>query len=276
MLKKIFSYYKNHGPFKFFTKSFNFLLHKVFSLKVISTSKINTKIARKIFGKSKLVKSDNGYWYTDPMPSLNDLNEYYGSLYWDSRNGKDSGANTRDLLHYQMLKELVPLSLQKDNCLLNFGAAHGGLSHISWLNGMNVINVEPSDIPAYYEERWKTYSSIDSVPSNSADIIYGSHSVEHVQNIDDFMNDVKRILKPDGIIFFEVPNGKCQTAGPATGEIVIPHTYYFTTSFFDKWFDKIILNKCFDQSQRLGKIQTWSDFENEEGSVIRAIGKINN
>ena len=131
MINKASTYLQKHGLVRLIIKIINSLLNRLFKFQVVRSSNIDTKIAKKIFGKSKLVKADNGYWYLDPMPSENDLNEYYDSLYWDPRNGKDSGANIRDLLPFQMLNELVPASIRKDNCLLNFGAGHG-VSHMAW------------------------------------------------------------------------------------------------------------------------------------------------
>ncbi|MDB4037966.1 class I SAM-dependent methyltransferase [Candidatus Thioglobus sp.] len=272
---KLYSIYKNLGIIHVILRVLNWFLSRTFGIYIIKQQNISSsKIAKKIFASCSLKKSDNGYWLLNPMPSEDELSKYYGSLYWDSRNGKSNGINTRDLVHFDILKQYVP-DFIKGNCFLNFGAGHGGISHLAWLTGLDIINVEPSGVSDYYNERWKTYSAINNVPDNCIDVLYGSHSLEHVHNLEKFILEIKRILKPNGIMFWEVPNAECETNGAMKGKVDIPHTYYFTTNFFDNLFDDIIFNKGFEQSQRFNVIENWADFENAKGPVIRAIGRFN-
>lgn len=62
--------------------------------------------------------------------------------------------------------------------------------------------------------------------------MYGSHRLEHVQNIEAFKKEVKRVLKPNGVLFWEVPNADHPNNGAQKGRVDIPHTYYFKTDFF--------------------------------------------
>lgn len=276
LFMKLASTNAEFGPLGLLARIVNWFLIRLFGLKVIKFQDIRSnRVAKQIFAKCELVKSENGYWHLSPMPTEEKLAEYYRSLYWVSRDGKNYGTNTRDLVHYQILKSYVP-TFVKGKCFLNFGAGHGGVSHLAWLSQMNVVNVEPSTIPNYYDERWRMFQSIDDVPSNCADVVYGSHSLEHVQNIEKFMEEIRRILAPNGVMFWEVPNADCESNGVVRGKIDIPHTYYFTTHFFDNWFDEVILNKGYEQSQRFNTIEKWADFENKQGSVIRAIGRLGN
>ena len=117
--------------------------------------------------------------------------------------------------------------------VLNFGAGHGGISHLFWTRGMRVTNVEPSEIHHSYKERWEQFANINHVPNaEKFDLIYGSHSLEHVADLALFYACIKRILKPGGRIFWEVPNGNNPKSGGCNGQVLIPHTYYFTQSFF--------------------------------------------
>lgn len=43
--------------------------------------------------------------------------------------------------------------------------------------------------------------------SNSFDIVYASHILEHSTNINNAFNEIKRVLKFDGILLFAVPCG---------------------------------------------------------------------
>jgi SAM-dependent methyltransferase len=260
---------------QFLFRALDFLLSRTFNIRIIKDYGLKTnKIGKKIFGNSKLIKSSDGYWKLSPMPTEDELNTYYESRYWSDRNGKDIGTNTRDLVHYQVIQTYCS-TFNKGNTFLNFGAGNGGVSHLAWLNGMDVINVEPSHIPQYYNDRWNSFKSFSEVPDNSCDLFYSSHSLEHVQDLDKFLKNIKRVVKKSGIFFFEVPNSEIIMNNILKNKIEIPHTYYFTKIFFNNLFDTVILNQCFDNGQRLTeKIGDWKNFANDNGSVIRAIGKI--
>ena len=110
-------------------------------------------------------------------------------------------VNSRDLIHWSILNKFINLSVSTKINFLNFGAGHGGgISHVFWNAGHSVYNIEPSFIPQFYDQRWVNYKKINDVKDNSIDLIYGSHSLEHVQNIDLFLLEVKRVLKDDGYV----------------------------------------------------------------------------
>lgn len=275
MLKKIKSVYKEHGIFNFLKISFNFIFRKIFGFEIVISTRKRNPALTKCFEKCKIIKSSEGYFYLDPMPSINDLNDYYKSIYWQARNGRKFGANTRDFVHYHLLKDKIPNFFNTKKKVLNFGAGHGGMSNIFWFEGFDVINVEPSGLPNFFKNRWSTVSNIEDVTDNSIDFVYGSHSLEHVQDIHYFKKQISRIVKDENLIFWEVPNAKNQNNGPIKNKIRIPHTYYFLVEFFEKWFDKVLLNKAYKQSHDLGIIEDWESYEDPEGQIIRALGQIN-
>jgi|TARA_B110000114_G_C15048069_1_gene380025 SAM-dependent methyltransferase len=274
-MNKILEVFRAQGLLGFLATIVNTTTSRFFGFRFTKSISIKqNRIARRIFSKRSVEKSNDGYFYLNPMPTEDELTEYYQSLYWNTRTGKYYGASTRDLMHFNMLKTYIPSEITNGKVFLNFGAGHGGVSNLLWLAGMDIINIEPSGIPKFYEQRWNTYKMISSVQDSSVDIIYGSHSLEHVQNIDKLKSEVKRVLKPNASLFWEVPNADHPTCGAQTGNIDIPHTYYFSKDFFDNWFSKTLLNKSYEQCERFGVIERWFDFEKNPGPVIRALGKI--
>ena len=175
-----------------------------------------------------------------------------------------------------LLEEFIPEYLRTGNVFLNFGAGHGGISNLCWLKGMEVVNVESSSLPNFYRERWKTVKDINQIENYSVDLIYGSHSLEHVQNIEKFKAQVSQVLKPGGFMFWEVPNANCPSNGAQKGQVDVPHTYYFETKFFEKWFSNYLICSGYEQSQRFNTIQDWQKYKDGEGTVIRALGQIDN
>ena len=253
----------------------NKLLILTFNKKIIAHRSIkNNRIAKQIF-KNRILKYDNGgYYYISPMPTKEDLELYYTTTYWNTRNNINSVQiiNQRDLVHFQLFKQFIPQYLNIKINFLNFGSGHGGLSHLMWSLGMKVNNIDPAQSSSNYQERWQKFKQIEKVPNKSIDIVYGSHSLEHVQDISKFKNEIERVLKPNGILFWEVPNADCNSNGAMLNKIDIPHTYYFQKKFFKNWFNETILCESFDKNYY--KIDDFLSFKNKQGKVIIAIGKI--
>jgi SAM-dependent methyltransferase len=279
MFKKILNFFKEKSLAAFVFQAFKFFFHKIFRARLVGDFTIaSVSTEKKIFSKCSLKFSDDGYYCLDPMPSVEELDEYYNNYYWDDtkKAKKTYGANSRDFLHYYLLKEYIPEVLVKGKVFLNFGAGHGGMSHLSWLDGMEVVNIEPSLLPKFYEDRWVTYADISAVEDASVDLIYGSHSLEHVQDIEHSKKEFKRVLKPNGLLFWEVPNADNKNTGSQHGRVDIPHTYYFKTDFFNKWFTETLLNDGFEQEswKKTNIIENWNEYKDAKGVVVRALGRI--
>lgn len=279
MFERLINLSKEKGNFAVLFLIFKSLLYKAFGVRVIgSVTFASVATERKVFSDCELKYSEHGYYFVDPMPSAEALDQYYSSFYWDPRKKakKVYGANTRDFLHYLLLKEYAPEDLGEGKVLLNFGAGHGGISHLCWLNGMHIVNVEPSLLPEFYEERWQTFADISEVADGSIDFVYGSHSLEHVRDIEESKKEFERVLKPNGLLFWEVPNADNCNVGSQRGRIDIPHTYYFKSEFFKNWFSEVLLCDGFDQQgwKETNIIGTWSEYRDKEGIVIRALGRI--
>ncbi|MBT8558168.1 class I SAM-dependent methyltransferase [Polynucleobacter paneuropaeus] len=227
-----------------------------------------------IFRNKQLQWNSDGYWFVTPMPSHEDLDYYYSNIYWDKRGGKNSLVEMRDMNHWLLLvsniQELKSTS-KKLRCL-NFGAGHGGISYLLFAMGHEVVNVEPSGLPMHLGSRWITFESLNSI-KGEFDLIYGSHSLEHVQNLNEFMSSISRHLKPEGYVFFEVPNcrqSNCkeQMNGGQNGKLAEPHTYYFTIDYFKSLNSRPVINSTYYENRNLNDIA-----KDEDGGVIRYLGQ---
>ena len=225
-------------------------------------------IARKIFEGRSIKHDQRGFWYLHPMPTKHELGLYYQNTYWQMR-GKDEGIGTRDIDHFLQLRNLVPDFFNNEKItFLNFGAGHGGISHLMYLNGHSVINVEPSGLNMdYLDSRWVTVTDIENI-SESVDFIYGSHSLEHVADIDKFENIINSKLRKGGYVFWEVPNCENPENGGCNGVLSSPHTYYFTVDYFNSLGFEVLINSTFKEGTFPNK--TPSD---RSGEVIRFLGR---
>lgn len=229
----------------------------------------------RIFSGRKLSWDERGFWSVAPMPTASELDAYYGSKYWVQRTDKDSYLIPRDMDHYQVLRPyleaMAPTSRRRR--VLNFGAGHGGLSYLLYFMGFEVWNVEASGMPDYFSsERWRVVGDIAEAEGRF-DLVYGSHSLEHVQDIDVFLATVDGMLAADGLVFFEVPNcrrthGLFPLCGGQDGRIKPPHTYYFTLDFFRQLPYRAIVSATYWQTA-----SPLPRAEGEDGEVIRYLAK---
>jgi SAM-dependent methyltransferase len=254
----------------FFKERVKDLVYYLFNTGILPRSIIPFKMRRRliagnIFRGLTIVKDKKGFYCLNPMPTTSDLDIYYKNMYWQTR-GKDEGVIQRDLEHWMQMQSLAPDFFKKKITFMNFGAGHGGISHLFYHFGHKVINIEPSGLLLdYADENWQTFESIDGVNS-TVDLVYGSHSLEHVQNIDEFWTKVKKIIAPDGLVFMEVPNGEVETNGGQ--KMQPPHTYYFMKNYFNLLSDDWHVNETFSEGR-------FPNIVENNGSVIRFFGKYN-
>ena len=199
-----------------------------------------TKKYDKEFKNLSLNYDNLGFHSLSPMPSENFLEKYYKDTYWQSRTDKDYSIRLRDIEHYKLLKKRFPDFDNSRKNILNFGAGHGGLSFFLHVAKHQIYNFEPGGIKEYFSERWESIEKIDDL-NLKFDLIYGSHTLEHVQDIKKTLKILKNISHEKTIFFFEVPN--CYSKN--TLKVEPPHTYYFTRKFFKNAFTSYDYCKTF-------------------------------
>jgi hypothetical protein len=137
---KIIDILKKHGFKALFLAGLNYNLIRIFNLKLVKHNDLRfDKIGKNLFKGRRLKKSDNGYFYCDPMPNDKELSDYYKNSYWDSRE-KSSICNIRDLIHYNLIKKNIPNFFKSGSKnIVNIGSGlGGGISHLFWLDGFNI------------------------------------------------------------------------------------------------------------------------------------------
>ena len=126
------------------------------------------------------------------------------------------------------------------------------------LKNHKIVNFDYHKTDKIFEKNWKNINDLDLI-TDSYDLIYSSHSLEHVQNIFETVKKFKEISHDKTIFFFEVPN----CFKKEYQKIHMPHTYYFTKNFFDKCFNKLDFFKSYLGEKELDNIN--------EGNILRIL-----
>lgn len=104
------------------------------------------------------------------------------------------------------IKELIRLRYMLNSPVADFGGHNGDLSKYITSEksyGLTVLNLdqhENADIKVNFE-------NMIPIRDNFFNSGYCLHVLEHIKNLDNFLNEIKRIISSDGYIIFITPNG---------------------------------------------------------------------
>lgn len=184
---------------------------------------------------------------THPQPALQDLGKYYESDdYISHTDGKRSlFEKLYHTVKQKALRDKIAL-IQKfkpaKGELLDIGAGTGDFLVVAKNNGWNITGVEPSEKARGIAQGKNVpfISELKDVPSHSKDVITMWHVLEHVPDVQKQITELKRILKPDGIIIIAVPNYKSHDAqyyGVHWAAYDVPrHLWHFSKTAIKKLF----------------------------------------
>lgn len=150
---------------------------------------------------------------TFPKPNAMDLPNYYESEDYISHSDKKSGFIS---VIYQLvrshtlknkLKIIERLQPEKGH-LLDIGAGTGHFLDLAQKSKWQVTGIEPNEgaRKAASSKGISFKNDIQSIDKNSFDVITMWHVLEHVPDLEEQIKQLKRVLKPDGIIIIAVPN----------------------------------------------------------------------
>ena len=183
-------------------------------------------------------------------------------------------VDERAVLHYNFINQLIDKSQIN---FLNLGSSNGGLSHLLHANEkMNIFNHDLHKVKNYYSKRWNYLDSLENLDIKF-DLVYMSHSLEHVADLDIFFKRVNKIIHDKTKIFIEVPNGKHPLAGNSGKKICPPHTHYFEKKFFEQINEKklflFLTNKKTIDSQNMYPLEENLDLDESLFRFIVYLGE---
>lgn len=186
---------------------------------------------------------------THPQPSLENLGRYYESEDYISHT---DGKRTFFEKIYQAVKQkslrdkvklIESLNPAKGN-LLDIGAGTGDFLVEAKKNNWQITGYEPSPKARNIalSKGLSLIEDIKHIPDNSIDVITMWHVLEHVPDVEKEISELKRMLKPNGVIIIAVPNYKSYDAayyGAYWAAYDVPrHLWHFSKTAIEKLFER--------------------------------------
>ncbi|MDI1316874.1 class I SAM-dependent methyltransferase [Flavobacterium sp.] len=189
---------------------------------------------------------------TFPKPSLERLPSYYESEdYISHTDGKRSlFERMYHTIKNRALKNKVKLinAQSEKGKLLDIGAGTGDFLVVAKKDGWNTTGIEPSaKAKGIAISKGVNFAdTLSDLKSHSFDIITMWHVLEHVPNLDEYILELKRLLKPTGTILIAVPNFKSFDAeyyGRFWAAYDVPrHIWHFSKTAIQKLFSEKEMN----------------------------------
>ena len=160
--------------------------------------------------------SNCGLQFTQDVPDQDSIAPYYQSSDYISHSNTSKGLINKV---YQRVREhtlntkadLVMARTKARGKILDLGAGIGAFLHTMEKRNWQVTGLEPD--PGARQVAKKLYhlnledsSELSTMNSNSFDAITLWHVLEHVHDLHDYVEELKRLLAKNGRIFIAVPN----------------------------------------------------------------------
>jgi 2-polyprenyl-3-methyl-5-hydroxy-6-metoxy-1,4-benzoquinol methylase len=190
---------------------------------------------------------------THPQPSLDKLGSYYE--FEDYISHTDGKRTLFEKMYHFIKRKAIRDKVKLINSyqpvkgrILDIGAGTGDFLLECKNQNWDILGIEPNDKAKGIAlgKGIKFGDTIEKLESNSFDVITMWHVLEHVPDVEHQVAELKRLLKPSGIIIIAVPNFKSYDANHYkefwAAYDVPRHLWHFSKTAIEKLFDKQNMN----------------------------------
>ena len=217
-----------------------------------------------------------------PMPDQNSLTRY-NEKYFELAHGakkidKISGSflNAIALCRIEYVSNFVVENNITINSVLEIGPGNGYLAeNLKKKFKINIYDVVETDISLYDSLKaagLNTFDKFESLNKDNYDLIIASHVLEHIDKPSIFLQDIKKRLSRNGIVFLEVP---ClDYLFKKTHE---PHLFFYEKKSLQDILEKnfFILNKIDYYGLSIGKLANIFFFRSFKYLITNLFLKLN-
>jgi len=183
--------------------------------------------------------SECDFMFFYPVQSYKDRNEFYDRIGQEMyvRKYRLDGDFSQGAKEIQYSRLHWVVAFKPSGRLLELGCSTGCFLQVARDEGFEVAGVDLSAPSATYaRERLGLEVTTGAIhdaayPAESFDVVYSWHTLEHIWNPNEVIDEIRRILKPGGIVLLGVPNGAClaiRTLGSRYPHVHHDHLLYFS------------------------------------------------
>jgi 2-polyprenyl-3-methyl-5-hydroxy-6-metoxy-1,4-benzoquinol methylase len=204
------------------------------------------------FGLQTVVCGRCGLIFTNPRPSPEWFESFYRlhyRTYYEDVETPDEAYLSKDWVRGRQRRNVAFLrgcGLPATGRLLDVGSAEGTFLRLfeDAFPGWEAHGVEPSAsfsafARSHYGLRNVTTSrleDLDAWQESTFDLLTISHVLEHLLNPDWFFRTARRMLKPGGLLFVDVPDVDGESRG--LGNLHIAHVYHFSRGSLENFLTR--------------------------------------
>jgi 2-polyprenyl-3-methyl-5-hydroxy-6-metoxy-1,4-benzoquinol methylase len=196
--------------------------------------------------------ADCGLCFTQHVPDQQSIGRYYQSDTYISHTDTEKGLVNKlykvarnYTLNWKMKLVTRHTGKVKGN-LLDIGAGTGAFVNAAVSQDWSATGLEPDEgarniCQEKYSLQLGNPGKLFELPSNQFDAVTMWHVLEHVHQLHEYLDEVKRVLKKDGVALIALPNYTSDDArlyGAAWAAYDVPrHLYHFAPSALRKLAD---------------------------------------
>ena len=155
--------------------------------------------------------------FTQNVPDVNTIGNFYQSENYISHSNTRKGIINnlyhivRKLTLSNKRRLILSLTGLREGKLLDIGAGTGAFVRFMKNNGWNVTGLEPDESARVQAQSINNIQLLASdiffdLPADSFDVITMWHVLEHVHDLDKYLEQLKKLIKLHGKVFIAVPN----------------------------------------------------------------------
>ena len=165
-----------------------------------------------------LLKNDE-YDLLVTLPVPQNLSKYYESASYISHS--NSSKTLIDKIYQRVRKftlqkkvKLINSFQTEDKTLLDLGCGTGDFLHQAQRDGWTVTGIEPNEGARNLatQKGVSVFVDLFEIKKRTYDVISLWHVLEHVEDLDSYLNQLQKLLKPKGVLIVAVPNYKSYDA----------------------------------------------------------------
>ncbi len=211
-----------------------------------------------------LKKMPQGFWQYDPLPSQEELMEYYATKYYQEGRGSYEVVYSQDELNYLRLKSSLVLRQVRrlrgmdTGTVLDVGCGEGWIMDRFFQEGFKVRGVDFSSFGLakfhphlkefFYQENIYTYLDKAMTSGERYDVLILANVIEHVLDPIGLLKRLKALLNPQGVLVIIAPNDFSILQEYLLANKIIPAPcwlfYPDHLSYFNADNMRVVLNDC--------------------------------